>query len=55
MNFWTSDRCKTISTELLLSNLGEFLKAAQVTKNSITRTRNLEIATLINAELSTRN
>ena len=55
MNFWTSDRCKTISTELLLSNLGDFLKAAQATKNTKTRARKLEIATLINAELSNRN
>ena len=54
MNFFTADRCKTLSTELLLSNLEDFLKAAQNTKNTKSRARNLELATLINAELSTR-
>lgn len=54
MNFFTADRCKTLSTELLLSNLEDFLKAAQATKNNKIRTRQLELATMINAELATR-
>ena len=54
MNFWTPARCKTISTELLLDNLSDFLAQAQSTKNTKTRANKLEIATLINAELASR-
>ena len=54
MNFWTAARCKTLSTELLLDNLNDFLVQAQSTKNSKTRANKLHVATLINAELSSR-
>tara|TARA_Y100000310_G_scaffold284239_1_gene306901 strand:- start:45 stop:212 length:168 start_codon:yes stop_codon:yes gene_type:complete len=54
MNFWTADRCKTLSTEILLDNLNDFLKQAQNTKNAATRGRNLEVASMINAEVASR-
>ena len=54
MDFWTPERCKTISTQLLLANLEDFLNLALRTSNTKCRARNLEMATMINAELSTR-
>ena len=54
MNFWTADRCKALSTEILLSNLNDFLVLATRTKNTKARARNLELATLINSELASR-
>ena len=55
MNFWTAKRCKTLSTSILLDNLGGFLKQAQNTKNPHTRARSLQLATMINAEISARS
>ena len=54
MNFWTPERCRTLSTEILLDNLTDFLAQAQNTKNTKTRTRSLQLATMLNAELAAR-
>lgn len=54
MNFWTAARCKTLSTEILLSNLAEILAQARNTKNVELRDNKLRIAALITAELGIR-
>ena len=54
MNFWTPERCKTLSTEVLVDNMGDFLKNAQATKNQQAQVRNIYFAQIIDAELRTR-
>lgn len=54
MNFWTPERCKTLSTEVLIDNMGDFLKQAQATKNQEFQARSIYLAQIIDAELRTR-
>jgi len=54
MQFWTADRCKQLSTEILLDNANDFVRSSQHTQNLATINKNLTILHLINAELIRR-
>ena len=54
MQFWTSDRCKQLKTEILLDNAKDLVRSCQKTKSLATIDRNLAILKLIQDELLAR-
>ena len=51
MQFWTSDRCKQLKTEILLDNAKDLVSSCQKTKSLTLIDRNLAILKLIQDEL----
>ena len=54
MQFWTSDRCKQLKTEILLDNAKDLVSSCQKTKSLTLIDRNLVILKLIQDELLAR-
>ena len=54
MNFWTPERCKTISTLILMDNSAEISMQAALSKNPEIAARNTAIVEMIQAELRSR-
>ena len=54
MNFWTADRCKQLSTSILLDNAKDLVNSCQKTKSLATIDKYLAILHLIQAELLNR-
>lgn len=54
MQFWTPERCKTLSTEVLTAYQCDFIYNAKMAKTEQAKARNTSIAQIIDAELRTR-
>ena len=54
MQFWTSDRCKQLKTEILLDSAKDLVRSCQKTKSLATIDKNLAILKLIQDELLAR-
>ena len=54
MNFWTPERCKSISTLILMDNSCEMSMQAELTNNAARKARLLENVEMIQAELRSR-
>ena len=54
MNFWTPERCKTISTLILMDNSLEMSAQAVITNSATRKARLLENVEMIQAELRSR-
>jgi len=54
MNFWTPERCKTISTLILMDNSLEMSAQAVISKSPARKERLTEIVEMIQAELRSR-
>ena len=54
MNFWTPERCKTISTLILMDNSAEISMQAALSKNPEIAARKTAIVEMIQAELRSR-
>jgi len=54
MNLWTPERCKTISTLVLMDNSLEMSSQAVITNNSARKDRLVSIVEMIQAELRSR-
>jgi hypothetical protein len=54
MNFWTPERCKTISTMQLMENSQEISAQAAIIKNREMAARKMEIVEMIQTELRSR-
>ena len=54
MNFWTTERCKTIDTQRLIKNSLEMSSQALITKSKARRERLMEIVEMIMEELRSR-
>lgn len=54
MGIWTSERCKTLDTLVLMENLREMSMQAALTKNASRKARLFETLKTIHAELRLR-
>ena len=55
MNFWTPERCKTLTLMQLIDNSLEISAQAAISRSETIAARKLEIVEMIQAEIRTRS